>query len=457
MKSKVIIPFLIFCSISLTLTLFITNNINSLFNDEKASSVSGEKIVKANDVLKNAQEFLDNREDSSKLSYVLKQNNYELSLYDLNGCIIFNSRNTKEIGSKDSINNILSPVNFDKKTFTLSYMDNGEEKFALAILDINENKFAFDKLKSRAMVLVWILCALFIVMALVIFVLVYYYVLLPFKKLEHFAGEIAKGNLEIPLARERHNVFGAFAWAFDMLRNELKTSRHRVAETDRTKKELVAVLSHDIRTPIASIKAYGECLKSLPDKNSQRSNRYIDVIIEKTDEITKLSQDMFLHAISDLEKLEITPSEYMGRELLNNIIETLILQYENRIIIIGPIPDVKIFTDKFRLAQVFENIISNATKYAPNSDIEIEAFVSMDMLKCSFKDRGKGISPEEIPFIFDKFYRGKSAKDSGEAGSGLGLYISRYILLKTGGQIRVANYSENGNSGFLVEVSLRIA
>ncbi|MBC8059239.1 MAG: HAMP domain-containing histidine kinase [Clostridiaceae bacterium] len=455
MKRKVIIPFLLFCSISLTLTVFITWNLNTLFNNEKASNLSGDKIVKVNDVLKNAQGFLQNGEESS-LSFALKQNNYELSLYDLDGKVIFDSKNKSNIGKQYPMNNILSSVNIDKKTFTINFIDKGEKKFALVILDIHEEKVAFDTLKNNSTALVWALYVMFIIIMLVIFVLIYVYVLRPFKKLENFAGEVAKGNLEIPLVRERHNAFGAFAWAFDMLRNELKTSRQREAEADRTKKELVAVLSHDIRTPIASIKAYGECLKSLPDKNTERSNRYIDVIIQKTDEITKLSQDMFIHAISDLEKLEITPSEYLSREILNNIIEPLILHYQNRIRIMGPIPEVKIFTDKFRLAQVFENIVSNSAKYANFSDIEIDVFIDKDMLKCSFKDSGEGVLPEEMPFIFDKFYRGKKAKDSGEAGSGLGLYISKYILDKTRGQISASNYFGKFNKGFVIEVSIKI-
>ncbi|MDP4094819.1 MAG: ATP-binding protein, partial [Bacillota bacterium] len=89
-------------------------------------------------------------------------------------------------------------------------------------------------------------------------------------------------------------------------------------------------------------------------------------------------------------------------------------------------------------------------------DIRISTYVSSEMLVCCFEDYGNGVQPEDIPFLFDKFFRGKNAKESGQAGSGLGLYTSRYILEKTGGQIKAYNFNQDGQSGFAVEISLKI-
>lgn len=337
-----------------------------------------------------------------------------------------------------------------------SYIDNESKQSIIELLENQEKSLGIEEKKSKIKVGIWGLFIGFLMLLTALFMIVYRKILHPFSKLTNFAAEVAKGNLDAPLVYPRQNIFGSFTWAFDMLRNELKITRERKEEAERTKKELVAVLSHDIRTPIASIKAYAECLNELPDKNTQRSERYIQVIIQKADELAKLSQDMFLHAISDLEKLEIAPMVYQSRELLNNILEPLILHYENRIVISSAIDDVSVYTDQARLAQVFENILSNADKYAPGSEVQIKTETRDHHLVCQFKDAGQGVLPEDLPFVFDKFYRGRNAKESGQAGSGLGLYICSHIVEKMGGRIRAYNDFEVGISGFVIEITLKI-
>ena len=455
MKFKLLIPFFVFALAVFVSVCIFFGYTQNVFRAFEVKSLSGQDMINVNDVIENAKSFLADGSDS-KLLASLRQYGYDLTLYGTDGEIIYDSSNKNSIGGREDINYILSAANRDKQIFMVNSENMGKRKSAIAVIDARAGKLSFDKLKQKMIVSIWCLCSIFVFLAVLLFISLYFYILRPFKKLECFAGEVAKGNLEIPLARRRFNLFGAFTWAFDMLRNELKSTRERENEAQRSKKELVAVLSHDIRTPIASIKAYAEYMRSLPDKNTERSLHYLDKIIEKTDEIAKLSNDMFLHAISDLEKLEITPLACQSRDLLNSIIEPLSLQCNSRITILSPIPDVLINTDPFRLTQVFENILLNAEKYAPGSTIEISSAIDGDMLKCYFRDYGNGVLPEDIPFIFDKFFRGKNAKESKQTGTGLGLYISKYILEKTGGRINASNCLENGKKGFLVEVSLKI-
>lgn len=136
--------------------------------------------------------------------------------------------------------------------------------------------------------------------------------------------------------------------------------------------------------------------------------------------------------------------------------EPLILRFKNRITINSAFPDVDVIVDGARLEQVFENILINTAKYAPESELQIETEIKDGMLLCKFKDFGKGVLPEDLPFLCDKFYRGNNAKESGEAGSGLGLYICKYILEKMDGNIKTYHHFEEGIGGFVVEISLKI-
>lgn len=450
MKNKLIPPVIVFSLIALLMASLFIASIGTAFDDNK--ELQKDSIVDANDIIKLAGDFLDSG-NSSNLVSAIQKTGFSLILYEPSGLVIYDSQDKNNAGKTEDINKISAQTALNQKLYIVISHGN---KMAMALLSNPRVKPDMGNIKQSITNKAWLLFAGFILIILTMFLFIYLYILRPFKKLERFAGEVAKGNLDMPLAQNRQNFFGAFTWAFDMLRNELKTSTEKATEAEKTKKELVAALSHDVRTPIASIKAYSECLQSLQDKNSQRAEKYIEVILSKTDEITKLSQDMFLHALSDLEKLEINPKEHQSRNLILDLIEPLMLQFDNRIEFTSQIPDVAVLSDKIRLAQVFENIISNASKYAPESDILISSYITDGYLVCCFKDKGSGVAPEDIPFIFDKFYRGKNAQESKEPGSGLGLYISRYIMEKTGGSIKAYNYSEDSSNGFAVEVYLRM-
>lgn len=450
MKNKLIPPIIVLSIIALIIASLFIASIGTAFDNNK--QLQKDSIVGANDIIKLAGDFLDSR-NSTNLASALQNTGFTLTLYEPSGLVIYDSQDKTKVGKTEDINKISSQAALNQKLYIVT---SHGKNIAAALLSNLRVKSDMSNIEQSVTNKAWLLFAGFVLITLTILLFIYLYILRPFKKLERFAGEVAKGNLDMPLVQNRQNFFGAFTWAFDMLRNELKTSMEMAAEAEKTKKELVAALSHDVRTPIASIKAYTECLQSLQDKNSQRAEKYLEVILSKTDEVTKLSQDIFLHALSDLEKLEINPKEHQSRNLILDIIEPLMLQFDNRIEFISQIPDVAVLSDKMRLAQVFENIISNASKYAPESDILISSYITDGYLVCCFKDTGDGVFPEDIPFIFDKFYRGKNAQEGNEQGSGLGLYISRYIMEKTGGSIKAYNYSEDNSNGFAVEVYLRM-
>ncbi len=269
----------------------------------------------------------------------------------------------------------------------------------------------------------------------------WYTVIRPFQKLEEYAGEIAKGNLNIPLQYHRSNHFGAFTWAFDHMRREINKARSCEKEAIENNKTVIATLSHDIKTPIASIRAYAEGLEANMDTTLERKQRYLSVIMKKCDEVTALTNDLFFHSLSDLDKLQITLKEENLKELLEEAVEELNGD-RGDIKCLGQIQPAWISCDRKRVVQVIENIVNNARKYASNPGITVWTEALQEehenvTYKIHIKDSGKGILPEDMPFIFEKFYRGKNVSD--EPGAGLGLYIVKYVMEQMKGEVRLHN------------------
>ena len=283
-----------------------------------------------------------------------------------------------------------------------------------------------------------ILCFVCIICLAIAFVFLYFSILHPFDKLEHFAAEISAGNFDLPLNYERSNYFGAFTWAFDSMRREITKARSCEREAVANNKTIIATLSHDIKTPISSIRAYAEGLEANLDGTHEKRMKYLSVIMRKCDEVSRLTNDLFLHSLSDLDKLKISMEKLELTALIENTVKEIAAEQDD-IHFQTPNFTVWVDADCNRLIQATENLINNARKYA-KSDIDISMACLDDIAEIRFRDYGNGILDEDMPFIFDKFYRGKNC--GREQGSGLGLYIVKYVVEKMGGKVLLHNYRD---------------
>ena len=274
----------------------------------------------------------------------------------------------------------------------------------------------------------------------------YIVIIRPFHKLTDFAERISGGDLDIPLDYERTDYFGKFTWAFDNMRREITKARTCEKEAIENNKTVIASLSHDIKTPVASIRAYAEGLEAGMDSNAEKRAKYLEVIIRKCDEVTKLTNDMLMHSLSDMDKLKIYPEEFELCGFFESIIRDFSAE-SSEIRFKKPEFFIYVFADKSRTAQIIENIINNAKKYA-EAPVEISITYDTHFAYMHFRDHGNGIPDEDMPFITDKFYRGHNCAD--KQGSGLGLYIVKYIAIQSGGDVFLKNLSD----GLEVTVSL---
>lgn len=279
-------------------------------------------------------------------------------------------------------------------------------------------------------------CVIYIV---IVFGYIYICILMPFDKMKVFAKEIAQGNFEIPLHYERSNYFGDFTWAFDSMRNEIKKARSCEKEAVENNKTIIATLSHDIKTPIASIRAYAEGLEANMDNSVLKRQKYISVIMKKCDEVSRLTNDLFIHSVSDLDKLKISISKFELCTFLNEAAAGL-SDGQDDIRLLLPDKEIMVSADKNRLVQVCGNIVNNSRKYA-KTKIDISVTLEEGSVKILFRDYGSGIPDNDMPFIFNKFYRGKNCGN--EQGSGLGLYIVDYIVKRMDGKVMLNSY-KNG-------------
>lgn len=269
-------------------------------------------------------------------------------------------------------------------------------------------------------------------------------VIKPFRKLKGFAERVAGGNLDIPLEMDRQNLFGAFTESFDIMRTELRAARIAEAEANASKRELVAQLSHDIKTPVASIKAASEVGVALADSKKIKDN--YTQIISKADQINVLITDLFTATLEELNELSVTPADMESKEL-KTLLENADYQHYAAI---PEIPDCLLYADRLRLQQVFDNIFANSYKYA-NTKIDVAVCRENNFLTVTVADCGGGVSAEELPILKQKFKRGSNTKNI--EGAGLGLYISDYFMQKMHGTLEI----KNGQNGLKVTVRIPLS
>ncbi len=288
----------------------------------------------------------------------------------------------------------------------------------------------------------------------------------PLHQLENFSREIAKGNLDIRLPRHRVNIFGSFTEAFDIMREELKTARAREIEAEIARKELVASLSHDIKTPLSVIKATTEVLDlklegmkevqtaEETDKRAKDALELTAVIASKADTIGSLMTEMMHANMEELELIEVRAEEENSTEIEEFIRK---LDGYGRITIEDHIPPCLVLMDRLRMEQVIDNVIGNSHKYA-GTEIKVSFEQMNNILMADGKegsficirisDSGPGVSEDDLPLIAEKYYRGSNARENN--GFGLGLYLVKIYMNRMGGGMEYYN-----DNGFTVELMVK--
>ena len=360
---------------------------------------------------------------------------FDYSVIDTNGNVILYTRDdiAKSISSATSDYDIIRDIEVDGKVS--------------GYLIVHNPKAELEKQTNMKIALfVMSLILLTVIVSVLYYIYLKRRVLDPFKKLKGFAVRVAGGNLDTPLEMDKGNVFGSFTESFDIMREELKASREREEKAVKSRKELVAQLSHDIKTPVSSIKAMTDVMSLTA---SEEDKVTINAINAKADQIDSLISNLFHATLEELEQLEVKPEDINSTDIVQMIKDA---DYQNKIEKLD-IKDAVVFADRLRLNQVLNNIIFNSYKYADTMINVTSRFenAGSKYLFIEIADKGPGVPEEELEMITQKFKRGSNAGN--KDGSGLGLYISDYLMNKMEGSLTVRNTGD----GFAVEIGIKIS
>ena len=443
---------------------------NSLVSGKSGSS--NEIISTLNNIAVTAEKERDN------LS-ALDEKNFEVDfiIIDLADNVLYSSPGLEETNLSDGIS--LEKA-MQKRFLYKSLTENGKVWGNVIIMD--DGLTTLKDFRNKLITGV-IICALLMLIGMITFaVYVNKNVISPFKNLKDFAARVAQGQLDEPLQMDRNNMFGAFSESFDIMREELAESKKRELELQKKERELVASLSHDLKTPVTGIKVTSELLQmrlSVKEKEGDNPDKEVDResaensgkesgiehitftrseidtmsqdvkgIYQKTEQIDALVSDLFTSTLDDLGEFKVSCNDEESK-----ILKDLVESYDDaNLVNMEVIPEVIINIDKKRMSQVIGNIIANSYKYA-STRIDIGYRLSEGFLEMQIRDYGPGVPTEELDLITNKFYRGKQWQDTEKEGNGLGLYISRSLMNKMKGDL----LTESDGKGLIVTLIIPLS
>lgn len=276
----------------------------------------------------------------------------------------------------------------------------------------------------------------------------------PMEEISKSASYIIKGDYSYEVLRVHDtkvadNEIGKLIYYFELMRDELRVRREREEELKHSQQELISCISHDLKTPLSTIKAYAEGMRDGIATTEDDRRKYTEIIISKTDLIIGMIEDLLEYSNSQLNKLEVVRKELYFRPYFDALMQELEIYVNNAGIAFDSqcmFEDCVVEMDERRIEEVFYNLVENSMKYCceNNPKIWITAEHQKNEIVFHVKDNGVGIHSADIPYVFDKFYRAEKSRSSQIPGSGLGLSICKYIIEQHGGEIRCMSKKNEG-------------
>ena len=241
-------------------------------------------------------------------------------------------------------------------------------------------------------------------------------------------------------------------WAAALIeRRDLQQARTELDSVQRQMRlqdDFVSTISHELRTPLGFIKGYSTSLlrqDTTWDESTQRE--FLNIIDEEADRLTRLIEDMLESARLQSKTLQFKFSPIRIDALLRDVATRINVHHPDLKIVFDINLHPPVRGDAVRLSQVFENLFSNAIKYAPRSGINISITSSEEKIRVAFADKGEGIPEDYLPFVFERFYRVPGERTV--TGTGLGLYICKQIVMAHHGNIWVESVLDEGTTFFV--------
>lgn len=276
-------------------------------------------------------------------------------------------------------------------------------------------------------------------------------------KISDAVRDISKGDLNTTIEVVGDDEFSAMAANLNKMVEEIRRLMDKEREAERTKNELITNVAHDLRTPLTSIIGYLEILsgKSAP-LTPEMQKKYIDIAYSKSKRLEKLIEDLFGFTKLNYGRISMRVTKVDIVKLLGQLLEESYPNFSNKGLsyeLQSNVPAKVISADGNLLARLFDNLINNAIKYgAEGKRVLVKIHASEETVQVSVTNYGYVIPAEELPLIFDKFYRVEQSRSTHTGGTGLGLAIVKNIVDMHGGEITVK--SDLGGTVFTVTLKV---
>jgi len=273
-----------------------------------------------------------------------------------------------------------------------------------------------------------------------------------------FAGELAKGNYRARLDTANRGELGVLSSqlkeAGENLQRaveQLDREHSELEKLERVRKDFVINVSHELRTPLASIQGYAETLMDGALEDQVNNMRFLGIIRQNAERLASLTADLLTLSRVEMRRQELNFAPYKSSELLTEVVDTVypIAQKKQILLVKQFSPDVdSVYCDSEAVHQILINLLDNAMKYTPDGGVitvgtrpcghsTVEIFV---------KDTGVGIPVEDVPRLFERFYRVDKARSRELGGTGLGLAIVKHLVLAQNGEVRVESTISEGST-----------
>lgn len=272
----------------------------------------------------------------------------------------------------------------------------------------------------------------------------------PLRQLEQGSRRIAEGDLNFSLQSKVRNEVGSVIRSYEQMRGELQRSIGAQLALEENRKELISNISHDLKTPLTSIKGYVEGIREGIANDPEKLKKYIDVIHAKTLDMDRMIDDLFLLSKLDLEQEKFHFENVALEEFYRQTMSEMHAEYERAgVRLTGEYEagsDAVATMDAQKMKRAILNIVGNSVKFMDKKDPHIHVYFGRHAAAwvIAVTDNGPGMAQSDLERIFDRFYRADADRNQNVAGSGLGLAIVKQIVAVHGGTITAR--SELGQS-----------
>ena len=300
-----------------------------------------------------------------------------------------------------------------------------------------------SQFKSALVGFIFMMFLIMLVLTTALSALVYTQFIRPLVRLKEAAEEIGTGNLNSPVdvSSSRKDEIGELCRSFNDMRVRLNESVELKMQYEEENRELISNISHDLKTPITTIKGYVEGLMDGVADTPEKMDKYIKTIYNKAIDMDRLINELTTYSGIDNNRIPYNFHRINVADYFGDCVEEVGLDLEQRGIKLNysnlVSPDTVVIADPEQMKKVINNIISNSVKYMdkPNGHIDIRILDEVDAIRVEIEDNGKGIAQKDLQKIFERFYRTDASRNSAQGGSGIGLSIVKKIIEDHGGYV----------------------